>query len=436
MSALALYRLATRLGGPLFELALQRRVRRAREDPARLAERRGRPSAPRPAGPLVWLHAASVGEALAVLPLLEALLAARPALQALLTTGTVTSARLMAERLPPRARHQFVPLDRPAAWRAFLDHWRPQLALLVESELWPNLILESRRRGVPLALINARMSARSQRRWQRAAGGRGGAARGLRALPRAERGRPRPASPRSAPAQVRALGNLKSPRRRRCRRPRAALAELVTAIGARPVWLAASTHPGEDRAAARRPSRAGRARLPTLLTIIVPRHPERGAALAAWLQGQGIGVARRSRGALPEPAGAALPRRHAGRARPVLPPRAGRLRRQVAGARAAARTRSRRRGSAVRCCSARIWTNFAELAASLLRAGAARQVADAARARRGASPSCSRIRRPARAMAERGRAAARSARRARSTRPWPRWRRCSSGPSAPADAGA
>jgi 3-deoxy-D-manno-octulosonic-acid transferase len=124
---------------------LKRRVASAREDPARLPERFGQASAARPAGPLLWLHAASVGESLAILPLVAALLATRPALQVLVTTGTVTSARLLDERLPARARHQYALVDRPAAWRAFLTHWRPQMALLVESELWPNLILESRR---------------------------------------------------------------------------------------------------------------------------------------------------------------------------------------------------------------------------------------------------------------------------------------------------
>jgi 3-deoxy-D-manno-octulosonic-acid transferase len=299
MSALALYRLATRLGGPLFELALRRRVRQAREDPARLAERRGRASAARPAGPLVWLHAASVGEALAVLPLIEALLAARASLQALLTTGTVTSARVMAERLPPRARHQFVPLDRPAAWRAFLDHWQPQLALLVESELWPNLILESRRRNLPLALVNARMSARSQRRWQRVPKTAAELLSGIElCLAQSAADRARFAA-LGAPRVV-APGNLKSAAAP-LPAPAPALAELRARIGPRPVWLAASTHPDED-ALLLEAHRTLLREVPDLLTIVAPRHPERGAALAAWLQEQGVAVARRSAGALPDQA--------------------------------------------------------------------------------------------------------------------------------------
>ncbi len=404
MSALALYRLATQLGGPLLELALQRRAARAREDPARLAERRGRPSAPRPAGPLVWLHAASVGEALAVLPLLEALLAGRSGLNALLTTGTVTSARLMAERLPPRARHQFVPLDRPAAWRSFLAHWRPQLALLVESELWPNLLLESRRHGVPLALVNARMSARSERRWRRlpaaaaellagfelclaqsAADGQRFAALGAR--------------------DVRTPGNLKAAAPP-LPAPPEALAELVAALGERPVWLAASTHPGEDPALLAA-HRALVRRLPALLTIIAPRHPERGEALASWLTREGVAFARRSQREKPEP-------RHA----VYLADTLGELGLFYRLAQVAFVGKSLvPEGGQNPLEPARLgcpvlfgphMTNFAELAADLLRAGAARRVEDGAALAAAVSEV---IAEPAlrRCMAERGLAVARSA---------------------------
>jgi 3-deoxy-D-manno-octulosonic-acid transferase len=298
VSLLALYRLATGVSGPLVEIALRRRARRDREDPARLAERRGLPSAPRPPGPVVWLHGASVGEALSILPLLGALLATRSRLQALVTTGTVTSARLMAERLPLRARHQFAPVDRPAAWRSFLDHWRPQLALLVESELWPNLILESRRRGVPLALINGRMSARSTRRWQRLPGVAAELLRDFE-LCLAQSAADRDRLSALGARQVRAIGNLKASAPP-LPAPGAALTELVNAVGGRPLWVAASTHPGEDQALLEAHRRLIALR-PELLTIIVPRHPERGAALAAWLAARGIDVARRSRGEPPGP---------------------------------------------------------------------------------------------------------------------------------------
>ncbi|TAN79410.1 MAG: 3-deoxy-D-manno-octulosonic acid transferase, partial [Magnetospirillum sp.] len=140
-----LYRGLTTLGAPLISLYLDRRKRRGKEDVQRFAERLGRPARPRPPGPLVWIHAASVGESLSMLPLVERLCARQ--LGVLLTTGTVTSARLMAERLPPGALHQYVPVDRMAYVRGFLDHWRPDLALWAESEFWPNMLAESHRRG-------------------------------------------------------------------------------------------------------------------------------------------------------------------------------------------------------------------------------------------------------------------------------------------------
>ncbi len=162
-----LYRLTGRLATPLVRAHLHRRARRGREEPGRLAERLGTASLERPAGLLVWLHAASVGEAVSCLALIDRLRAERPSLSVLLTTGTVTSARLMAERLPQGALHQYAPVDLPAAVENFLDHWRPDFALLVESELWPNLLIGAARRGVALGLVNGRMSAASYRAWRR-----------------------------------------------------------------------------------------------------------------------------------------------------------------------------------------------------------------------------------------------------------------------------
>ncbi|MGI9491297.1 MAG: 3-deoxy-D-manno-octulosonic acid transferase, partial [Geminicoccaceae bacterium] len=154
---LSAYRLATYLGGPLIERHVHRRARRGKEDPKRLGERFGKAGLARPEGSLVWFHAASVGEALAALPLIEALLEARSMLRILVTTGTVTSAELMAARLPKKAIHQFVPVDRGNAWRSFLTFWRPDLGCLIESEIWPNLLLEADDLDIPLAIINGRM---------------------------------------------------------------------------------------------------------------------------------------------------------------------------------------------------------------------------------------------------------------------------------------
>lgn len=284
-----LYRGLTTLGGPLIALYLARRKRRGKEDPLRFPERLGRPGRPRPPGLLVWVHAASVGESLSLLPLIERLCARR--LGVLVTTGTVTSARLMAERLPAGALHQYVPVDRMAYVRRFLDHWRPDLALWAESEFWPNLLAESHRRGVTLVLVQGRVSARSHDGWRRVPGfirkllgafelclaQTEGDAERLRSL---------------GAGDVRCLGNLKyavPPLPAESE----ALAGLRDALAGRPVWLAASTHPGEEAIAAE-VHRVLRRRFPGLVTLIAPRHPPRGAAIAADLRGLGLDVALRS----------------------------------------------------------------------------------------------------------------------------------------------
>jgi 3-deoxy-D-manno-octulosonic-acid transferase len=252
----------------------------------------GRAGRPRPSGPLVWLHGASVGEANSALPLIAALQARLPAAHVLLTTGTVTSARLMAQRLPARAIHQFAPVD-AAPWVArFLDHWRPDLALWLESELWPNLVAATAARGVPMALVNARMSERSFARWRR----RPGFARaliGAFGLVLAQSDRDAAHYSALGAANVSAAGNLKY-----AAAPppadEAAVREFAAAIGDRPAWLAASVHPEEAEAIAAA-HRALRERFPALLTVVVPRHPEKAPAfLAAWNAAGPIRAQRRS----------------------------------------------------------------------------------------------------------------------------------------------
>ncbi|MCP5367020.1 MAG: 3-deoxy-D-manno-octulosonic acid transferase [Hyphomicrobiales bacterium] len=293
---LQVYRAATALGGPLIRLYLARRRARGKEDAARFGERLGHPGRPRPPGPLVWLHGASVGESLSLLPLVQRLRRDLPGAAALVTTGTVTSARLMAERLPEGAFHQYVPVDRAAWVRTFLDHWRPDLILWSESEFWPNLLCEPAARGIPMVLVNGRVSDRALATWRRHRGLirhlLAGFALCLGQSPRdAERlrelGAPR----------VDCLGNLKQ-----AAAPlpvdAADLAALDAALDGRPRWLAASTHAGEE-ALAGRVHRALAGRHPGLLTMVVPRHPDRGAAVAADLRRQGLAVARRGGGEAP-----------------------------------------------------------------------------------------------------------------------------------------
>ena len=292
MSPLRLYRAATSLLSPLVTLYLLRRLARGKEERARFAERRGRPGAARPAGPLVWIHAASIGEAMSMLALIDAVVAERPLISVLVTTGTVTSARLLAARLPAeRTRHQYVPVDLPRYVRRFLDHWRPDLALWVESELWPNLVTETAAREIPLLLVNARMSQRSfdgWKRWPNLAGPVIGAFDLCLAQDVVQAERLRQLGARRALC----VGNLKS-----AAGPlpanEAELARLAAQAAGRPLWLAACTHEGEEEAAAEA-HQALKRRWPDLLTLVVPRHPARAAAVARMLRERGLAVARRS----------------------------------------------------------------------------------------------------------------------------------------------
>jgi 3-deoxy-D-manno-octulosonic-acid transferase len=167
------WRVLTGMASPFARLLLRRRATRDKEDWTRLNERLGMAGLARPEGRLVWIHGASVGESLSALPLIAKLLEHT---NVLVTSGTVTSAAMMGQRLPPPngdhvALHQFLPLDMPGAVNRFLDHWKPDAGLFVESDLWPNLILGAASRGVKLALVNARLSPRSARRWARLAPG-------------------------------------------------------------------------------------------------------------------------------------------------------------------------------------------------------------------------------------------------------------------------
>lgn len=284
---------------PLLPVHLRRRAARGKEIPERLPERRGEGAA-RPPGRLLWLHAASVGETLSVLPVLQALAERAPDLALLLTTGTVTSASLLSQRLDPalagRVIHRFVPLDVPGWVARFLDDWRPDVAAFVESELWPNLVAAARDRGIPLALVNARLSERSARRWRWLPGlAREMIAGFALVLAQSEADAARLRGIGAVGAQC--LGNLKDAAPPLPADPKA-LRELRQAIGERPVFLAASTHPGEE-AVAITAHAALAARHPDLLTIIAPRHPERGPTVAVEAAGQA--VARRAAGELPGP---------------------------------------------------------------------------------------------------------------------------------------
>jgi len=293
---LPIYRVATTGVAPLTPLFLYWRSRQGKEDPARLGERLGRASAARPSGRLAWLHGASVGESIALLPLVEKL-AAR-GFKILLSTGTTTSAAVMASRLPVGSIHQYLPLDIGRYVASFLDHWHPDLALIAESEFWPNLFFEVQQRRIPMALVNARMSARSFRRWLPLASSCSDLmSRVDLCLAQSDADAERFAA-LGAPHVV-VAGNLKYDVPPPPADP-ATLARLAARIGTRPTWVAASTHPGEEEIALA-VHRALLTRFPDLLTIIVPRHARRGAEIAAQAHSRGIAALRRSLDTTPAP---------------------------------------------------------------------------------------------------------------------------------------
>jgi 3-deoxy-D-manno-octulosonic-acid transferase len=291
---LSAYRVLTSAGTALAPHLLERRLRRGKEHPDRIAERRGEPSAPRLPGPLIWVHGASVGEFVSVMPLIERIRARGFAV--LVTTGTVTSAALAEKRLPPGVIHQFIPLDMPPFVTRFLDYWRPDLVLFVESDLWPNMILQASARGIPMILVNGRLSERSFKRWRYFP-------KTIETLLRrfdlclvrsgddAERfgalGAPRIAITGNLKLDVPALPV-----------DAAKLTILKHATQGRTIVVAASTHPGEESVLIDVHRRL-KITFPDLLTIIAPRHPQRGAAIADIATTARQRTAMRSRGELP-----------------------------------------------------------------------------------------------------------------------------------------
>jgi 3-deoxy-D-manno-octulosonic-acid transferase len=294
--ALRLYRLASAAGSPIAPQVLARRLKRGKEHPERLPERQGEPSLNRPDGPLIWVHGASVGEMLAAVPLIAQLRAQD--FTVLVTSGTVTSAALAEQRLPDGTLHQFIPLDAPRFVQRFLDHWRPGLALFVESDLWPNLIMSSAERKIPMIVINGRLSERSFSRWSRVPGAIG-ALLGRFDLCLAQSAADAERYAKLGAPRVISTGNLKLD----VPPPpvdEATLTQLKGIIGSRPVIAAASTHPGEETAIITAHRRL-RAKFPSLLTVIAPRHPGRGESIADIARIADLSVVLRSGGAMPMP---------------------------------------------------------------------------------------------------------------------------------------
>lgn len=289
--ALSVYRVASDIASHVIGVALKDRVRKGKEDPDRLDERYGKASLSRPEGTLIWIHGASVGESRVSLALARALKAAAPDVSLLLTSGTLTSAALIARESGGDILHQFVPVDTPDAARRFMAHWKPDLGVFVESELWPNLIIEAAEAGTALALVNARMNARSLKTWKQWKKS-GAWLLGQFALIS-------PADARTATGlsaitgrEIPIAGNLKLETSAPV--PSAdALSAARTIVGTRPCFVAASTHGGEEEIVLEALERV-RETYPNALLILVPRHPDRAVEIGDLMRRRGIDFARRS----------------------------------------------------------------------------------------------------------------------------------------------
>ncbi len=281
----------------LYPLVIKRYIKKrqlnGKEDVKRFNERIGRPSKKRPEGKLIWLHGASVGESLSMLPLINKLLESYPDSHVMVTTGTVTSAEVMEKRLPERAFHQYIPIDNPAFVTRFIRHWQPDLVLWFESDLWPALLSGIKRKNIPLILVNGRISNKSFKRWQQfdfiskelldcftfCLGQSEEDAYRLRVL---------------GAKNSMCLGNLKyaginppvDPDKK---------AEIEKQINGRPLWVVSSTHHDEELKIGRF-LKDTNTEIPGLLTLIAPRHPNRGPEIQEQLNGLGLKTALRSKG--------------------------------------------------------------------------------------------------------------------------------------------
>lgn len=292
--ALSLYLTASHLLACAAPLVLRHRLRRKKEDPQRWREKMGYASAARPDGRLIWLHAVGLGEVLALRALISALSDEAPDLSFLITSSARTSAQVLAANLPPRAIHQFLPLDAPRYMRRFLDHWQPDLSIWSEQDFWPGAIAAAHRRAIPVALINTRMTAQSfekRRRTQSLYTDVFDLMSFITAQDMASASRLDEMGAR----HVRIMPSLKPAAAPLSVQPET-LAQFQEHLKGREIWLAASTHQGDEAAAI-----AAAQALPDRLLILAPRDTARSPHIETALRRAGLPFAQRSKQELPTP---------------------------------------------------------------------------------------------------------------------------------------
>ncbi len=285
-ASLMLYRIGTRLLEPLAPALIRDRVKKGKDRAERVSERFGRTSIARPAGPLLWMHGASVGESKLLIDLFEAVHGQRPDANAVVTTQTTTSADMISAKTPAGVIHQMAPVDGPGAVKRFLRHWQPNGAVFAEGEIWPNMLLGLQRARIPAVLANARMTEKSLASWNSRKASASKLFETFSFIGAADR---RTASGLSSAIgrPIPIVGNLKM-----AVAVKAAPIERIEAFRAtlsRPILLAASTHPGEDEFALTAFAES-RQTLPKALLVIVPRHPDRGSAIVDLVRQRGLTV--------------------------------------------------------------------------------------------------------------------------------------------------
>jgi 3-deoxy-D-manno-octulosonic-acid transferase len=293
---LRVYAVMTQLLSGFMPGILARRAAKGKEDATRIDERLGTAPVNRPTGTLIWLHGASVGESMVALSVAQHLRVARPDLKFLFTSGTKTSADMIASRLHSYDTHRYVPVDTPQATKAFIAGWKPDLAIFVEGEIWPNLLRATRQASIKTALINARMTQKSIQNWSNKPMAAHFLFEGFDLVVPADV-RTQMGLSRFREGPIGDVGNLKLASAAPAIDDEA-LAELRRAVGNRPIWLAASTHHGEDKIMVMVHSTLTTA-APDALMIIAPRHPERANDVEVDCRIAGIVPVRRSRGEVP-----------------------------------------------------------------------------------------------------------------------------------------
>ncbi|KAI3886866.1 hypothetical protein MKX03_037176 [Papaver bracteatum] len=292
------YRAVSYSISPFIYIHLQWRRFRGLEHPIRWRERLGHPSINRPPGPLLWFHAVSLGEGLTAIPVIRRCIQQKPNLTILMTTTTTSAFEVIKDRLPNDVLYQYAPLDTPAAIDDFLGYWNPVAVMLMESELWPNLVFGATKRGIIMALLNARISSKSFHRWSRPIVF------------------PLISSMLSKFSLIAPLSNVEAIRYQLLQAPpfiinfagdlkyavndvgtsmqeNTCLEDLQLRLGNRPVWMASSIHKGEDEVVLGI-HKALMQVYHDVITIIVPRHPQLGQQMALALQKDGFNVALRS----------------------------------------------------------------------------------------------------------------------------------------------